>query len=131
MFVIREQQFRLLGRMVREQLAEELARTLRARLPSSVAHLDDAEVDARIETALARAEHHGLSLRGSVMLFVLLAFGFGADFDQRPQVRPFLVGDDRDARFVRIVEEAPLACWRPATQAEIDASFHAWPRLVR
>ena len=99
MITIREEQFRVLGSVVRERWLRELESLVRAR-QSSAAVLDDAALRARIGYALLRAEHHRLTWRASVTLFVLLAFAFGPGFERELPAQEALSAADPDAPFL-------------------------------
>lgn len=55
--------------------------------PALAASLSEEQMRAFVRAAIARAAHHGFTLKGPVRLFVELAFLFGSGFDVDPKHR--------------------------------------------
>jgi RimJ/RimL family protein N-acetyltransferase len=94
MLVIRAAQFRTLERQMRHRLAVSVLDGIRASAPHAVNGLSAAEVDARIEVAVGKAERYCLDVPEDVKAFIRLCLVVGPNFDAYPRFQEILTAAD-------------------------------------
>jgi RimJ/RimL family protein N-acetyltransferase len=82
MLVIRADQIATLARATRERLAREVVRGLRVSAPDAIIALSEAEIEARLQAALVKADRYELETVRDLQAFVKLCFQIGPNFDQ-------------------------------------------------
>lgn len=90
MLTIRREQLQLFDAALRERIGREVVRGLEADMPHAVAGLARAEIDERLQLALAMADEHQLRLVRDLRAFLRLCFVVGPRFAGHPPVRALL-----------------------------------------
>jgi hypothetical protein len=87
---IRQAQLQVFNAAARERLGRDVIHGLQAELPHTVQGLAAAEIDERLQTALALAEQHGLVAARDLRAFLRLGFVVGPRFADHAPVRALL-----------------------------------------
>lgn len=112
MLKIRPEQLEALQSDLQRRFVYRVASALRKRF-AAVAALDDDELLAAVELAVARAREHGITWQSAIADFAALHVGLGAAFELHPLVCPILL-DTRtlpDLRIRRLFAELTPPQW--------------------
>jgi len=96
MITIGEEQAAVLDRAWRTDFHRRLEALYRQELTELTNSLDEPALLARVAEADTRAMSHGVRTERGISQFVGLSLVLGADFDQHPRVREYLVQDGRN-----------------------------------
>ena len=85
MLVIRAEQLRVLGELVRSQFVARLAVYVRQQRPDACARLSDGDLEALVTQGVERAASYGFTAESDASRFVLTLFILGMDFQSDPR----------------------------------------------
>jgi RimJ/RimL family protein N-acetyltransferase len=116
MLTIRAAQLAAFRARLLPALAARTTSYLRAHHAAAVARLSDADLDAAVARALARAMGYELTWESSLVCFAALALEIGPTFDRHPRIHAALtdVALPPDERFARMLETTTEADWQDA-----------------
>jgi hypothetical protein len=85
MLVIRAEQLRVLGELVRAQFVARLAAHVRQQRPDACAKLSEGDLEALVAQGVERAASFGFTAESDASRFVLTLFTIGMDFPSDPR----------------------------------------------
>ncbi len=123
MLKIRQQQIHTFEDLFRRRLAASVVSDLAATAPHTIAGLDAAELERRVDTALLKAEKYGLTAPEDVEVFVKLSLVVGPNFDDYPPFQEHLSYYDSQSRVLALVSGARPGDWTSAAQFDIVSRY--------
>jgi RimJ/RimL family protein N-acetyltransferase len=123
MLIIKNEQMKTLDYSVRERFGREVIKGIEENVPYTMKGLSPAEVDARLATALGKAEEFQLRAARDLRAFIRLCFVVGPLFADYPYVQGFLGKTEfpGSKRMKALFKGMPTHGWQYAADYDIVA----------
>jgi len=140
MLLIRAEQIEAMRRAARERLARATVEELHYSSPHAMLGLSEAETEARLQTALAKAGRYSLDTVRDIRAFVRLCYRVGPNFDEYPPFQRILTSGSSSplgTLFLRASDEDWIAAavydivGRSRDVTEAALGEHASPAFLR
>ena len=125
MLVIRDRQIERLNGFAEENFIDELTVDVRDLHGDLVGGLSDEELRELVETGVARARRHGLTLEDTIGTFVSWMFEFAPNFDEQEKIKKMLAEESLapDDRIDLVAEFTTEEDWAQAEALYDDAAW--------